>query len=88
MNQTMRKLQEMPESGQSVFIRVLFGQATPASLPADLSADPDVGKLDWIDPTLNESQKDAIRFALKSSEIALIHGPPGVRSSPSTGSFL
>jgi DNA polymerase alpha-associated DNA helicase A len=27
---------------------------------------------------LNESQKDAIRFALASREVALIHGPPGV----------
>lgn len=26
---------------------------------------------------MNDSQKDAIRFALASREVALIHGPPG-----------
>ena len=39
-------------------------------------------KIDFIDPTLNDSQKDAIKFALASREVALIHGPPGVSSSP------
>ena len=78
MNQTMVKLQGMSESEQSIFIRVLFGHSTPSLVSQDLSKDPDVGDLEWIDPSLNESQKDAIRFALKSSEIALIHGPPGV----------
>jgi DNA polymerase alpha-associated DNA helicase A len=34
-------------------------------------------KVEWNDPSLNESQQDAIRFALSSREIALIHGPPG-----------
>ncbi|MDX2054786.1 MAG: AAA domain-containing protein [Polyangiaceae bacterium] len=29
------------------------------------------------DPNLNESQKQAVRFALQAQEIALIHGPPG-----------
>ena len=29
------------------------------------------------DLSLNDSQKEAIRFALSSREIALIHGPPG-----------
>lgn len=77
MNQTMEKLQAMGESEHSVFMRTLFGSSSPSPIPEDLSADPDVGKLEWFDPTLNDSQKDAIRFALASREIALIHGPPG-----------
>lgn len=77
MNQTMEKLQAMSESEHSIFIRTLFGLSSPTSLSADLSSDPDVGNLEWVDPTLNDSQKDAIRFALASKEIALIHGPPG-----------
>ncbi|KAM7208050.1 P-loop containing nucleoside triphosphate hydrolase protein [Naviculisporaceae sp. PSN 640] len=77
MNGTMEKLQKMGESEYSVFIRVLFGQGSPSPLPADLSSDSEWGKIEWIDPTLNDSQKDAIRFALASREIALIHGPPG-----------
>jgi DNA polymerase alpha-associated DNA helicase A len=78
MKFTMEKMEKMSESEQSTFIRVLFGLSTPSPVPADLSSDPDFGKIDWVDPTLNDSQKDAIRFALASKEIALIHGPPGV----------
>lgn len=74
----MEKLQKMSESEHSMFIRVLFGQSSPSPVPADLTNDPEVGNIEWVDPTLNDSQKDAIRFALASREIALIHGPPGV----------
>lgn len=74
----MEKLQKMTESEYSSFIRVLFGLSSPSPVPDDLSSDADVGKIEWIDPTLNDSQKDAIRFALASREVALIHGPPGV----------
>jgi DNA polymerase alpha-associated DNA helicase A len=82
MRFAMEKLEKLTESEQSVFIRVLFGLSTPSTIPEDLTSDPDVGKIDWVDPTLNDSQKDAIRFALASKEIALIHGPPGVGSTP------
>lgn len=74
----MEKLQKMEEADYSVFIRVLFGLSSPSPVPPDLSKDDDYGKVEWVDPSLNDSQKDAIRFALASSEIALIHGPPGV----------
>lgn len=77
MNQTMGRMQAMSESEHSAFMRVLFGLSSPSPVPEDLSSDPDVGKIEWFDPTLNESQMDAIRFALASREIALIHGPPG-----------
>ena len=83
MNFTMEKLQKMTESEYSSFIRVLFGLSSPSPVSDDLSSDPDVGNIEWIDPTLNESQKDAIRFALASREVALIHGPPGVSRVPS-----
>ena len=78
MNQTMEKLEKMSESEYSIFTRVLFGLSSPSPVGTDLTSDPEFGKLEWIDPTLNDSQKDAIRFALASKEIALIHGPPGV----------
>ncbi|KAM7219151.1 DNA-binding protein smubp-2 [Rhypophila decipiens] len=77
MNGTMEKLKKMSDSEYSVFIRVLFGQGSPSPVPRDLGSDPEWGKIEWVDPSLNESQKDAIRFALASREIALIHGPPG-----------
>ncbi|PTB65328.1 DNA helicase [Trichoderma citrinoviride] len=77
MNQTMEKLQKMGEAEYSSFIRVLFGLSSPSPVPKDLAASDEAGNIEWIDPTLNDSQKDAIRFALASREVALIHGPPG-----------
>ncbi|KAI0383676.1 DNA helicase [Hypomontagnella monticulosa] len=79
MNLTMEKLRDMGESEYSSFVRVLFGLSSPSPVPSDLSKDSEYGegKIEWFDPTLNDSQKDAIRFALASKEIALIHGPPG-----------
>ena len=69
----MSKLQKMQSSEHSTLTQVLFGQSSPTPIgPDDLNAD-----IKWHDPTLNESQTDAIRFAIASREIALIHGPPG-----------
>jgi DNA polymerase alpha-associated DNA helicase A len=78
MNQTMTRLQKLEEHEYTPFMRVLFGQASPSPLPADLN-DPSnpLHGLEWKDPSLNDSQKEAIRFALASREVALIHGPPG-----------
>lgn len=77
MNWAMEKLNKMKESEYSGFIRVLFGLSSPSPVAEDLSKDENVGDLEWFDPTLNDSQKNAIRFALLSREVALIHGPPG-----------
>jgi DNA polymerase alpha-associated DNA helicase A len=77
MNLTMERLQKMTESEYTIFMRVLFGLTSPSPVPRNLSADPEYGKIEWLDPTLNDSQKDAVRFALASREVALIHGPPG-----------
>ena len=74
----MEKLQKMSESEYSSFTRVLFGLSSPSPVPRDLHEDAVLGSISWFDPTLNDSQKEAVRFALASSEIALIHGPPGV----------
>lgn len=74
----MEKLNKMDESEYSSLTRVLFGLSSPSPVATDLTKDESVGNLDWFDPTLNDSQKDAIRFALASREVALIHGPPGV----------
>jgi DNA polymerase alpha-associated DNA helicase A len=78
MNQTMTRLQKFSDQEYTPFMRVLFGQASPTPLPSDLN-DPSnpLHKLEWNDPSLNDSQQEAIRFALASREVALIHGPPG-----------
>jgi DNA polymerase alpha-associated DNA helicase A len=82
MNQTMTRLLKMKEDEYSSFVRVLFGLTNPSPVAEDL--DKKGSRLDWIDLSLNESQKDAIRFALASREVALIHGPPGVRATSTT----
>lgn len=78
MNQTMNRLQKYGDQEYTPFMRVLFGQGSPTPLPSDLN-DPSnpLHKLEWNDPSLNDSQKEAITFALASREVALIHGPPG-----------
>jgi ATP-dependent RNA/DNA helicase IGHMBP2 len=30
-----------------------------------------------LDPSLNESQREAVRFALSARDVAIVHGPPG-----------
>ena len=75
MNQTMEKLIKMEEKDFSPLSRVLFGLDSPT--PVSIGSE----NIQFFDQTLNESQRDAIRFALVSREVALIHGPPGVRSS-------
>ncbi|CAO3620166.1 unnamed protein product [Mucor fragilis] len=64
------RLQKKCEQGGSSLINVLLGQSdlSTASIPTDIS---------FFDDTLNDSQKEAVRFALGSPEVALIHGPPG-----------
>lgn len=76
----MEKLKKMDEWQLSPLIRVVFGLEAPSNLAQQGSSHTTLeDKIEFIDPTLNESQKDAIRFALGAREIALIHGPPGVR---------
>ena len=74
----MTRLQKFSDQEYTPFMRVLFGQGSPSPLPSDLN-DPSnpLHKLEFNDPSLNDSQKEAIRFALASQEVALIHGPPG-----------
>ena len=34
--------------------------------------------IEFFNPKLDASQKDAIRFALRQRELAIVHGPPGM----------
>jgi DNA polymerase alpha-associated DNA helicase A len=51
-------------------IQVLLGISQP-------SARISVAALTFFDPSLNASQKEAVKFALEAPEVACIHGPPG-----------
>ncbi len=81
MNKAMESLEKLQEGQYSSLIQVLFGRSSPSPVPKDLDG-PDAERIEWIDPSLNDSQRDAIRFALASREVALIHGPPGVCFQP------
>jgi DNA polymerase alpha-associated DNA helicase A len=58
-------------AGSSRMTEVLLGKQKPATVE-------DVPDLAFFDTTLNDSQKEAVRFALGAQDISLIHGPPGV----------
>ena len=68
----MQRIEKMQESEYSSLMRILFG------LDSSMPILQDLGDVQFLDDTLNDSQKDAIRFALASRDVALIHGPPGV----------
>lgn len=68
----MQRMEKMAESEYTYFMRMAFGHTSPSSVDLD-----SLGTVEFHDPTLNDSQKEAIRFALASKEISLIHGPPG-----------
>jgi DNA polymerase alpha-associated DNA helicase A len=65
-------MSKLTQSEHTPLMQVLFGLSSPA--PTDPSAFKD---MEFLDPSLNESQKHAIRFSFAAPEIALIHGPPG-----------
>ena len=52
---------------------VLFGRQEPTFDEAYAN----LSKVKFLDPTLNASQQEAVRFALAAQQVALIHGPPG-----------
>lgn len=79
MNQTMERLRQMDPRNYSTLLRVLCGLESPTPVSvASKGYESEIGPVEWTDLTLNESQKNAVIFALVSKEIALIHGPPGV----------
>lgn len=51
-------------------IDVLFGLSEPSS--AGLA-----GPVEFLNPSLDDSQKEAVVFSLNQREVAIIHGPPG-----------
>jgi len=72
MNHTMSRLLKTPETSYTPLQSVLFGLSPPGNPDAGVAKE-----IQFLDPTLNPSQQEAIRFALSASDLALIHGPPG-----------
>lgn len=74
MVQTLNILLKTPEESYTTLQRILFGLSAPT--PPDLKA-PAIKEIQFINPNLNSSQQEAVKFALAAPDLALIHGPPG-----------
>lgn len=72
MARGMKQLLKSPND-ISPLARILLGQNSPSS-PHDKSSLED---FQFFDTSLNVSQREAVKHALLSPELALIHGPPG-----------
>lgn len=59
-------------------IDVLFGNLSPGP-PLQIRPFTDSGEIPCVffNPDLDESQKQAVKFALCQREVAIVHGPPG-----------
>jgi DNA polymerase alpha-associated DNA helicase A len=71
MRNAMEKLRDTPVDKLSLLADILLGRKRPSLITHWLD-------VKFADDTLNESQKEAVRFSLSVPEIAVIHGPPGV----------
>lgn len=71
MNSAMGKLSELNDAKKNVIHRVLLDEIEP-----HISHTPKT-ETTFFDSQLNASQQNAISFALDSSPITIIHGPPG-----------
>lgn len=75
MNYTLKDLLKTPSEAYTTLQRVLLGLSSPT--PPSVSSLKEFESISFTNDNLNASQKEAIRFALASPDIALIHGPPG-----------
>ncbi|KNC98786.1 uncharacterized protein SPPG_05763 [Spizellomyces punctatus DAOM BR117] len=71
MEDALKALQDTISTPRSTALhQVLLGQRSPTFAES-------VNVIDFFNDRLNESQKEAVRFAQSANEIALVHGPPG-----------
>ncbi len=68
--QGLDKAHEARDSRLAELRDVLLAIRPAAFHPVDIALQP-------LDNTLNESQLEAVRFALSAEDVAIIHGPPG-----------
>ena len=73
----LEKLKQMEFNEKSLnLVNVLFEIFEP-TFNENIERKNYIKNLTFFNKELNESQKDAVRFALEVNEIGLIHGPPG-----------
>ncbi|WFD42167.1 DNA helicase [Malassezia psittaci] len=79
-NLGLEKGQELASLSQPV-IRCLFGLSPPTWSNS-------VSEISWVNPNFNKAQQSAIEFALRSDQLALIHGPPGTGKTTVIAEFV
>lgn len=67
---TMNKLQELENSDKNDVVQLLLNEAKYVSKSSNEI-------INFFDSSLNQSQRDAIDFAINKSNLSIIHGPPG-----------
>jgi DNA polymerase alpha-associated DNA helicase A len=72
MLETLSMLQEDIKRTQKPLTLGLLGQT---KLKSSINQEENI---QFFDNSLNEYQKDAVKFALGPSVVSLIHGPPGI----------
>ncbi|OWF38482.1 DNA-binding protein SMUBP-2-like [Mizuhopecten yessoensis] len=70
LKKALRELQSLPPCPVSQLVGVLFGERelTPPYITKEIT---------FVNQNLDDSQREAVRFALSQPEVAVIHGPPG-----------
>ncbi|XP_067902110.1 DNA-binding protein SMUBP-2 isoform X2 [Heterodontus francisci] len=71
LKDALKALSQYRVGPTSNLIDVLFGASEPSS-PSENLKTPEL-----YNPCLDDSQKEAVHFALSQKEVAIIHGPPG-----------
>ncbi|XP_072448085.1 DNA-binding protein SMUBP-2-like [Chiloscyllium punctatum] len=71
LTRALKALSQYHAGPVSKLIDILFGTSEP-SFPSEILKIPEL-----YNPSLDDSQREAIHFALSQKEVAIIHGPPG-----------
>ncbi|XP_060933374.1 DNA-binding protein SMUBP-2 [Limanda limanda] len=70
MKKALNSLNRYSNGPAANLIYVLFGDSKPSS-----QSQPN--EVEFFNPSLDKSQREAVTFALSQREVAVIHGPPG-----------
>lgn len=73
----LQKLQQMDYNEKSLPLINVLCEINEPTLNDSTEKNSYIKNLEFFNDNLNESQKDAVKFALKVNEVGLIHGPPG-----------
>ncbi|XP_066268231.1 DNA-binding protein SMUBP-2-like [Branchiostoma lanceolatum] len=78
LKRALKDLETYEHTCSSHLVQVLFGEAELSSPLTQLTFPGATSDgIDWCNMLLNESQREAVQFALRQREVSVIHGPPG-----------